>query len=169
VYIEGAIDQMIAVYPGSFDPATLGHVDIIKRASKIADKLIVAVLANPSKNSLFSVEERVCHLKEITKGMRAVEVTSFEGLLVDFAKEAHSKIVIRGLRAMTDFEYEFQMALTNRELNADLETLLIPTSVKYLFLSSSVVKEVAMFGGNYDNMVPAIVKEGLEQKLKATR
>jgi len=157
---------MIAVYPGSFDPTTMGHIDIIDRASKITDRLIVAVLANPSKNPLFTVEERVSQLKEITGHMPMVEIRHFEGLLVNFAKEVGSKVIIRGLRAMTDFEYEFQMALTNREMNSDLETLLIPTSAKYLFLSSSGVKQVAMFGGNYDKMVPPEVKRDLERKLR---
>ena len=157
---------MIAVYPGSFDPATMGHVDIINRASKIADKLIVAVLANPDKNALFTVEERVAQLEEITAHMPKVEVRHFSGLLVNFAKDMKSNVIIRGLRAMTDFEYEFQMSLTNRELNSDLETLLIPTSAKFLFLSSSSVKQVAMFGGNYDKMVPTAVKRDLERKLR---
>ncbi|MDL2248826.1 pantetheine-phosphate adenylyltransferase [Tyzzerella sp. OttesenSCG-928-J15] len=160
---------MIAVYPGSFDPATMGHVDIIQRASKIADKLIVAVLANPSKHSLFTVEERVVHLKEITKDMPTVEVTHFEGLLIDFAANVGSNVIIRGLRAMTDFEYEFQMALTNRALNSDVETLLIPTSGKYQYLSSSVVKEIAMFHGNYAQLVPDIVKYSLIDKFGVTR
>ena len=160
---------MIAVYPGSFDPATLGHVDIIERASKIADKLIVAVLANPSKNSIFTVEERINHLREITKDMHTVEVTSFNGLLVDFARKINSKVIIRGLRAVTDFEYEFQMALTNRELDSELETLLIPTSVHYQFLSSSVVKEIATFGGNYDKMVSPVIKEEIERKFNGRR
>jgi len=155
---------MTAVYPGSFDPATMGHIDIINRASKIADKLIVAVLDNPMKSSLFTVEERVSQLKEITGHMPMVEVRHFEGLLVNFAKEVNSKVIIRGLRAMTDFEYEFQMALTNRELSSDLETLLIPTSSKYLFISSSGVKQVAMFGGDYDKMVPPAVKRDLQRK-----
>jgi len=161
--------QMIAVYPGSFDPTTMGHIDIINRAAKITDKLYVAVLDNPSKSSLFTAEERVAQLKEITKHMPMIEVRHFDGLLVNFAKEVGSKIIIRGLRAMTDFEYEFQMALTNRELNSELETLLIPTSAKYLFLSSSVVKQVAMFGGNYDKMVPPEVKRDLERKLGANQ
>ena len=156
---------MIAVYPGSFDPTTMGHIDIINRASKIADKLIVAVLANPSKSSLFSAAERVAQLEEITCEMPSVSVMHFEGLLVNFAKEVGSRVVIRGLRATTDFDYEFQMALTNREMNPELETLLIPTSAKYLFLSSSVVKQVAMFGGLYDKMVPPVVKRDLEAKL----
>jgi len=160
---------MIAVYPGSFDPATLGHVDIIDRASKIADKLIVAVLANPMKNPIFTVEERVNQLKEITKHMPGVEVTSFTGLLVDFAHQVDSNVIIRGLRALTDFEYEFQMALTNRELDAGLETLLIPTSIQYQFLSSSVVKEIATFGGDYSRMVPPVIKEEIELKFSGRR
>ena len=160
---------MIAVYPGSFDPATLGHVDIIERASKIADKLIVAVLANPSKNSIFTVEERLSHLREITKHMPGVEVTHFNGLLVDFARKVNSRVIIRGLRALTDFEYEFQMALANRELDSEVETLLIPTSIQYQFLSSSVVKEIATFGGNYDKMVPPVIKEEIERKFSGRR
>ena len=160
---------MIAVYPGSFDPATLGHVDIIERASKIADKLIVAVLANPSKNSIFTVEERLSQLKDITKDMPGVEVTHFNGLLVDFARKVNSRVIIRGLRAMTDFEYEFQMALANRELDPQLETLLIPTSIHYQFLSSSVVKEIATFGGNYDKMVPPVIREEIERKFSSRR
>jgi len=156
---------MIAVYPGSFDPTTMGHIDIINRASNIADALIVAVLANPSKSALFTTDERVNQLKEITADMPKVQVTHFEGLLVNFAKEVGSRVIIRGLRAITDFDYEFQMALTNREMNSELETLLIPTSAKCLFLSSSVVKQIAMFGGNYDKMVPPVIKRDLERKL----
>jgi pantetheine-phosphate adenylyltransferase len=155
---------MIAVYPGSFDPATMGHVDIIRRAAKVTDRLIVAVLGNPSKTPVFSVEERVEHLKEITKDMPTVLTASFTGLLVDYVKEIKADVIIRGLRALTDFEYEFQMALTNRELNRDVETLLIPTSVHYQFLSSSVVKEVAMFGGEYKRMVPEVVLNALQEK-----
>ena len=158
---------MTAVYPGSFDPATMGHLDIIKRASNIADKLIVAVLANPSKSALFTTEERVAQLREITDGMPKVHVMHFEGLLVNFAKEVGSRVVIRGLRATTDFDYEFQMALTNREMNEELETLFVPTSAKYLFLSSSVVKQIAMFSGDYDKMVPPAIKRDLERKLRA--
>jgi len=160
---------MIAVYPGSFDPATMGHVDIIERASKIADKLIVAVLANPSKNSIFTVEERISQLREITKDMPHVEVTHFNGLLVDFARKVNSRVIIRGLRALTDFEYEFQMALANRELDSELETLLIPTSIQYQFLSSSVVKEIATFSDNYDKMVPPVIKEEIERKFSGRR
>lgn len=155
---------MIAVYPGSFDPTTYGHVDIIKRASKFSDTLIVAVLNNPNKKSLFTVDERVRHLESITKDMSGIKIESFSGLLVDFAKKCDAKLIIRGLRALTDFEYEFQMALTNRELNHDIETLFIPTSTQYLFISSSVVKEIAKFNGDFYKMVPDIVTRDLKIK-----
>lgn len=156
----------IAVYPGSFDPTTNGHLDIIKRAAKLCDKLIVAVLENPAKEPLFTVEERVTHLKEILKGCENVEVHSFSGLLVDFARSVGSNIVVRGLRGVTDFSYEFQMALTNRSLDSEIETLFISADTQYLFFSSSQVKEIAFFGGNIDNMVPQIIKEEINKKLK---
>lgn len=157
----------IAVYPGSFDPTTNGHLDIIKRAAKLCDKLIVAVLENPSKNPLFTVEERVGHLKIILKDFKNVEVQSFTGLLVDFARSVGSNIVVRGLRGVTDFSYEFQMALTNRALDSDIETLFISADTQYLFFSSSQVKEIAFFGGNIDNMVPQIIKDELNKKIKS--
>lgn len=156
---------MIAIYPGSFDPTTLGHVDIIQRASKLADTLIVAVLENINKEALFTVEERVAQLEAITKEMPNVQIKSFSGLLVEFAKEHHAQTIIRGLRALTDFEYEFQMALTNRELSHDIETILIPTSLPYLYISSRVVKEVALFGGNVTEMVPEQILLALKDKL----
>ena len=156
----------IAVYPGSFDPTTNGHLDIIKRAAKLCDKLIVAVLENPAKKPLFTVEERVTHLKEILKDYENVELQSFSGLLVDFAKSVGSNIVVRGLRGVTDFSYEFQMALTNRSLDNEIETLFISADTQYLFFSSSQVKEIALFGGNIDNMVPQIIKEEINKKLK---
>lgn len=154
-----------AVYPGSFDPTTNGHLDIIKRASRICDKLIVAVLENPSKTPMFTVEERVEHLKIILKDFDNVEVRSFTGLLVDFVRSVNSNIVVRGLRGVTDFSYEFQMALTNRALANEIETLFISADTQYLFFSSSQVKEIAMFGGNIDNMVPPIIKKEIESKL----
>lgn len=154
-----------AVYPGSFDPTTNGHMDIILRASKIVDKLIVGVLQNPSKTPLFSVAERVEHLKILTKDIDNIEIISFSGLLIDFVKSVDAKVIIRGLRAVTDFEYEFQMALTNRLLVPEVETLFISTSTQFLFLSSSVVKEIAMFGGDVKAMVPVQIKEALENKL----
>lgn len=153
-----------AVYPGSFDPTTNGHLDIIERASKFVDRLIVGVLENPSKNPLFAIDDRVEQLKELTAHLPNVEVISFKGLLIEFAKSVDAKLIIRGLRAVTDFEYEFQMALTNRQLDEELETLFISTSTQFLFLSSSMVKEVAMFGGSVQGMVPDIIRKALEKK-----
>lgn len=156
---------MIAIYPGSFDPITYGHIDIIKRASKFTDNLIVAILDNPNKSSLFTVDERIKHLKLITENIDGIKVESFSGLLMDFAKINNAKLIIRGLRAITDFEFEFQMALTNRELNNDIETIFIPTSIHNLYISSSVVKEIARFNGDYTKMVPDVVAEALKNKL----
>jgi pantetheine-phosphate adenylyltransferase len=153
-----------AVYPGSFDPPTNGHLDIIRRASKLVDKLIVGVLVNPSKVSLFTVEERIEQIREITRDLPNVEVMSFSGLLVDFVKSVGSNIIIRGLRSGTDFENEFQMALINRTMVNDIETLFITTSTNYLSVSSSTVKEIASFGGNVEKMVPPQIKLALEKK-----
>ena len=154
-----------AIYPGSFDPVTNGHLDIIRRAAKLVDVLVVSVLENPHKSSsLFTVEERIKQLKKVTKDIKNVEVSSFGGLLVDYAKQIDAQVVIRGLRAVTDFESEFQMALTNRSLMPELETLFIPTSVEYLYLSSSTLKEVAMFGGNICSMVPCEIKQEVLDK-----
>lgn len=153
-----------AVYPGSFDPVTNGHLDIINRASKIVDRLIVAPLINFSKVHTFSLEERVKQLEILTADISNVEVKPFEGLLVNFARENNIKIIIRGLRAVTDFEYEFQMALANRNLASDIETLFVSTSVQYLYLSSSTVKEVAKLGGDISNMVPPQIKNIVLEK-----
>lgn len=155
-----------AVYPGSFDPVTNGHINIVTRSAKLFDKLIVAVLDNPSKTPMFTVDERITQLKEILKDYDNVEVRSFTGLLVDFAKSVNANIVIRGLRGVTDFSYEFQMALTNKALANDIETLFISADTQYLFFSSSQVKEIAYFGGNIDNMVPPLIKQALEEKIK---
>ena len=143
-----------AVYPGSFDPCTNGHLDVIKRASRLFDRLVVAVLINSSKQPSFSVEERVEMLKRVTKDMGNVEICSFSGLLANFMKNINSSIIIKGIRAVSDFEYEFQMALTNRTLNPELETLFLHTSQDYMFLSSSIVKEIAKYGGCLDGLVP---------------
>lgn len=153
-----------AVYPGSFDPTTNGHLDIIRRASKLVDKLIVGVLINPSKVSLFTVEERIEQIRQLTEDLPNVEVMSFSGLLVDFVRSVHSNIIIRGLRSGTDFENEFQMALINRTMANEIETLFITTSTNYLSVSSSTVKEIAMFGGNVEKMVPQTIKEDLQKK-----
>lgn len=143
-----------AIYPGSFDPVTNGHVDIILRSSKIVDRLIVGVLNNSVKKSLFSVEERVSMLKELTKDLPNVEVTSFDGLLVDYMREIDASIIVRGLRAVTDFEYELQIAQTNHIENTDIETIFLTTNLQYSYLSSTIVKEFASYGGDISKFVP---------------
>ena len=143
-----------AIYPGSFDPVTNGHVDIILRSSKIVDKLIVGVLNNSAKKSLFSVEERVSMLNELTKDLPNVEVTSFDGLLVDYMREIDASIIVRGLRAVTDFEYELQIAQTNHIENTDIETIFLTTNLQYSYLSSTIVKEFASYGGDISKFVP---------------
>ena len=144
-----------AIYPGSFDPVTLGHLDIIQRSSCLADHLIVGVLNNTTKTPLFSVDERVNMLREVTRELGNVEVMSFSGLLVDFAREQNVQVIIRGLRAVTDFEYELAMSQTNRVANPDVDTIFLNTSLKYAYLSSSIVKEMAMYGGDISKFVPA--------------
>jgi len=156
---------MIAIYPGTFDPATYGHLDIIIRASKIVDKLTVAVLNNSVKQPLFSVDERLQMLHETCKGIDNIKITAFSGLLIEFAKQSGANAIIRGLRAVSDFEYEFQMALTNKILNEEVETLFISTSARYAYLSSSIVKEVAVLGGNVDSMVPPVIGDKLLRKI----
>ena len=143
-----------AIYPGSFDPMTLGHLDIIQRASKMFDELTVSVLDNKAKNALFSVEERVSILKEAVKDLPNVEVDSFNGLLVDYARRKNIHISVRGLRATTDFEYELQIAQTNHEIYADIETIFLTTRLEYAYLSSTIVKEVASYGGDISRFLP---------------
>jgi len=149
--------KKIAVYPGSFDPATYGHLDIITRSAEIFDKLIVAVISNPNKKSLFSISERVRILKNTVKE-KNVEILSFEGLLVNFMKKKNAKIILRGLRAVSDFEYEFQMALTNRKLHPEIETVFLTPAEKWTYISSSLVKEIASLGGNIKCFVPPIAE-----------
>lgn len=144
-----------AIYPGSFDPVTNGHVDMIERSAKIVDELVVGVLNNSAKNSLFSVDERVSMLEEITKDIPNVTVASFDGLLVDFMEEIGASIIIRGLRAVTDFEYELQIAQTNHRVNPKIDTIFLTTNLKYSYLSSTIVKEFASYGGDISNFVPA--------------
>jgi len=143
-----------AIYPGSFDPVTFGHIDIIKRASEIFDEITVAVLNNKVKTPLFSVEERVKILEDVVKDLPNVKVTSYEGLLVDFAHQSGAKTIIRGLRAVTDFEYELQLSQTNKKLCEEVETIFLTTALEYAYLSSSTVREVASFGGDISKFVP---------------
>ncbi len=158
-----------AIYPGSFDPVTFGHIDIIERAARISDELIVGVLQNKAKTPLFSVEERVIMLREVTKHLKNVKIIPFEGLLIEFAKQMDAKVIVRGLRAITDFEYELQMSQTNRKLNSDVETLFLTTSLDYSYLSSTTVKEVASFDGNITQFVPEFVAEKVTEKIKERR
>ena len=144
-----------AIYPGSFDPMTLGHLDIIERSSKMVDELNVAVLKNNAKNPLFSADERVSMIKEMTESMPNVTVASFDGLLVDYMKEINATIIVRGLRAVTDFEYELQIAQTNHVENPEVETIFLTTSLQYSYLSSTIVKEFASYGGDISKFVPA--------------
>ncbi len=159
----------IAVCPGSFDPVTLGHLDIIKRGSDIFDKVYVCILNNSSKQPLFTVEERISLLKEVTKDMPNVEVDSFKGLLIDYAASKNAKVVLRGLRAVSDFEYEMQITAMNRKLNENIETLFMMTNSQYSFLSSSIVKEAAKYHGNITDLVPEVVERELQKKFKKAR
>ena len=158
-----------AIYPGSFDPVTKGHIDIIKRSATICDELIVGVLQNNKKTPLFSVEERVKMLVEVTKDMKNVKIVPFEGLLIDFAEQMEAKVIVRGLRAVTDFEYELQMAQTNRKLDSEIETLFLTTSLEYSYLSSTTVKEIASFGGDISQFVPEFVADKIKEKTKGKR
>ena len=153
-----------AIYPGSFDPLTNGHLDLIARAAKIFDHLVVAILRNSAKNPLFSVEERVAMLSEGTAEFDNVSVSTFDGLLVDFAREQRAHAVVRGIRAISDYEYEFQMALMNRRLSPEVETIFLMPDAKYSFVSSRLVKEVFRLGGSVDGLVPRFVVERMKDK-----
>ncbi len=157
-----------AVYPGSFDPVTLGHYDIIKRTATMFDKVIIGVLNNKSKSPLFSVKEREEMLRQVTKDIPNVEIQSFEGLLIDFVRQNHAAVIVRGLRAITDFEYELQMAQTNRVIAPEIDTIFLTTNLRYSYLSSSIVKEIAEFDGDISAFLhPAVearVREKLEEK-----
>ena len=160
------VNNMVrAIYPGSFDPVTYGHLDVIKRASKIVDELIVGVLNNKSKTPLFSVENRVKMLNDAVSDLPNVKVMSFEGLLVDFAKKVDAQLIVRGLRAVTDFEYELQMSQTNSVLNNEVHTIFFTTSLEYAYLSSSTVKEAAYFGADISKFVPPNVVIEVKNKL----
>lgn len=154
-----------AIYPGSFDPVTNGHIDVIKRAAKLFDHLVVGVLVNSAKNPLFSIDERVNMLIEVFKDYDNIEVISFEGLLVDYCHKNDITTIVRGLRAVTDFEYELQIAQTNRVIAPDIDTIFLTTSLEYAYLSSSIVKEIASYGTDISQLVPEIVAENIIKKL----
>lgn len=158
--------ERVAVYPGSFDPVTYGHLDIIRRSARQFDRLIVAVLNNTSKNPLFSVEERKQQLIEVTRDIPNVEIESFRDLLVRFMKTKQANVIIRGIRSVTDFEYELQLASTNHLLDDEIDTIFMMTNPKYSYLSSSIVKEIAQFHGDVHELVPPMVEEQLKKKYK---
>ena len=158
-----------AIYPGSFDPVTLGHLDIIRRAAQTVDELIVGVLNNGSKTPLFTIDERVGMLREVTEGLSNVKVMSFSGLLVDFARQTEATIVVRGLRAISDFEYELQMAQTNHKLNPRVDTMFLATGLEYSYLSSTIVKEVAFFDGDIRGFVPESVVGRVREQVRGRR
>lgn len=158
--------EKIAVVPGSFDPITKGHLDIIRRAADVFDIVYVAVLNNSAKQPLFSVEERTALIREVTKDLPNLRIETSSGLLIDYAREKNAKAIVRGLRAVSDFEYEMQITSMNRVLDENIETFFIMTKNQYSFLSSSIVKEVAKYGGNVSELVPAIVEQALKEKFK---
>ena len=160
-------DNKIAIYPGSFDPVTLGHMDIIKRSAVLFDKVIVAVLSNSAKTALFSVKDRVSMIQELVGDYPNVTVESFEGLLVDYARSRNARIIIRGLRAVTDFEYELQIAQTNRVENPQLDTLFLTTSLNYSYISSTIVREFASYGGDISPFVPKEIIPLIEAKYQS--
>lgn len=155
----------VAVYPGSFDPVTYGHLDIIRRSGKLFDRVIVGVLQNNAKSPLFSVEERVNILEKVTEEIPNVEIRPFCGLSVEFVRECRADVIVRGLRAITDFEYELQMAQTNRVLAQDIDTVFMTTSLEYAYLSSTIMKEVASFGGDLSKFAPPEIIEAVKQKM----
>ncbi len=159
----------IAVYPGSFDPITNGHVDLIERALQLFDKLIVAIAFNPNKTALFSVEERIEIIQNVLKKDPRVKILSFQGLLVDFVEKQKARVIIRGLRALSDFEYEFQMTLMNRKLNRKVDTIFLMTGFKWFYTSSKIIKEAASLGGSVRGLVPDMVHERLKTKFPAYR
>ncbi len=154
------------IFPGSFDPITYGHLDLIKRATGFFDRVIVAVAAATHKKCLFTLEERLALIRQATKDMKNVEVEAFDGLVVDFVRQKKAKLIIRGLRMISDFEYEFQMALTNRRLADDIETIFMMPSEKYSFLSSTLLKEAAMLGADLSSFVPSFIEKKLKKKLR---
>ncbi len=161
--------KKIAIYPGSFDPVTFGHMDIVQRGRKIFDHIIVAILNNPQKKALFSIDERLEMLRECMKDIPGLSFDSFGGLLVDYAKTHGACAILRGMRAVSDFEKEFQLALMNRKLNREIETVFLMTGMRWFFTSSSIIKEAAIFGGDITDMVPPLVNERVKAKYTKTR
>lgn len=158
--------KRIAIYPGSFDPVTNGHLDIVRRGTFLFDEIIVAILHNPSKTALFTLEERLDMLKETMKDIPGVSFDTFGGLLVDYAHERGAQAILRGMRAVSDFEYEFQLALMNRKLNRDVQTVFLMTGLRWIFTSSSIIKEAAQFGGDVSDMVPPLVNRKIIEKYR---
>lgn len=158
--------KRIAIYPGSFDPVTNGHLDIVRRGTFLFDEIIVAILHNPSKSALFTIEERLDMLKETMKDIPGVSFDTFGGLLVDYAHERGAQAILRGMRAVSDFEYEFQLALMNRKLNRDVQTVFLMTGLRWIFTSSSIIKEAAQFGGDVSDMVPPLVNRKIIEKYR---
>jgi pantetheine-phosphate adenylyltransferase len=157
--------KKIAIYPGTFDPVTFGHIDVLKRASKLFDKVIIAVAKSSQKSAMFTIDERVEMIRKLTSNMKNVDADSFAGLLVNYAKRKNASAIVRGLRAISDFEYEFQMALTNQKLAPGVETVFLMPNEKYSFISSSLVREVAKNGGNVSYFVPKVVVQKLKRKI----
>ena len=163
--IQEPFANKVAIYPGSFDPITNGHVDLIKRGMRIFDEIVILIAHNPNKVYLFSIEERMEMIREIFSDTKEVRVDSYSGLLVDYLKISGANIILRGMRALSDFEYEFQMALTNMSLSPNMETIFLPSSLECMFLSSSMVREVAINGGNISGFVPADIVNDITEKL----
>ncbi len=158
-----------AIYPGTFDPITNGHTDLIVRATRIFDRIVVAIAANPDKNPLFTVDERIAMVKQICEGMNNVEVVGFDGLLINFVEEQNAHVVLRGLRAVSDFEFEFQLASANRRLNAEIETVFLTPSENHTFTAASLVKEIAAFGGDVSSFLDPRINRILSDKLEQKR
>ncbi len=159
--------KRVAIYPGSFDPVTNGHIDIVRRGRTLFDEIIVAILHNPSKKGLFSIDERMLMLKESMKGISGISFDTFGGLLVDYANQSGANAILRGMRAVSDFEYEFQMALMNRKLNRHIQTVFLMTGLRWIFTSSSIIKEAAQFGGDVSDMVPPVVNRKIIEKYES--
>jgi pantetheine-phosphate adenylyltransferase len=156
--------EKVAIYPGSFDPITNGHIDMVERGLRLFDKIIVCILCNPGKETLFTIEERLEMIRESLKKFPNIEIDSFDGLLVDYGAKRNANAILRGMRAVSDFEYEFQLALMNRKLNRKIQTVFLMTGFRWIFTSSSIIKEAASFGGDVTGMVPPIVNQKLKEK-----